>query len=235
MSAVRVYQIALHPETTPEVYEAALTPDERARRDRFYFAPDRQAYTVYRGALRLILARALDRAPDRVALRLGPYGKPHLVDDALHFNVSHSGDIALIALSAERPLGVDIEQERPLEDLFALAKRHFSPTERGTLRGLPDALQTPAFFRCWSRKEAFIKAIGLGLHFPLEGFDVTLDPRAPARIVAIRDDRYRDTPWVLHHLDIAHGYSAALVTPGPASVGLVSLTSSPPAGFTIET
>ncbi len=222
MSVVRVYRIGLHPETTPPDFEAALTPAERVRRDRFYFAPDRQAHTVCRGALRLILGHALDRPSSEISFRLGPHGKPHLTDADLHFNVSHSGDLALIALSTETTLGVDIEQERPLKDLFALAKRHFSPTERATLRALPRELQGPAFFRCWSRKEAFIKAIGLGLSFPLDAFDVTLDPRAPAHIVEVRDTRYGQTPWALQHLEITRGYSAALVTPGPATVEMAT-------------
>ena len=223
MNHVDLYRIDLHPDTTPPAFEAALNPAERVRRDRFYFAPDRQAYTVCRGALRLILGHALDRPPSEITFRLGPYGKPHLTDGDLHFNVSHSGDLALIALSRDLPMGVDIEQERPLEDLFALAKRHFSPTERSTLRTLPPELQVPAFFRCWSRKEAFIKAIGLGLSFALDGFDVTLDPRAPPRIVEVRDARYGKTPWALRHLDIAEGYSAALVTDGPATVEMAPL------------
>ena len=218
MNHVHVIVVPLHPPTIPTPLEAVLTPAERDRRDRFVFARDRCAYTVCRGALRHILAEAVSMAPDAVTFREGPYGKPALVHPPLPFNVSHSGDMALIAVCPDGPVGVDIERERPLSDLFALARRHFSPTEQAALAALPTALHVPAFFRCWSRKEAFIKAIGLGLHFPLHDFDVSLDPREPAQIIAVRDRRYANTPWTVHDLDVAEGYSAALVTQGPATI-----------------
>lgn len=201
--------------------EALLSPEEEARRDGFYQARDRQAFTLCRAGLRRRLGAALGLAPAELRFREGPYGKPHLRDGGLGFNLSHSGDLALIAITELAAVGVDIERERPLSDLQQLAARYFSPAEQEALRQLPADLQTEAFFHGWSRKEAFIKAIGLGLSFPLERFDVSLDPRQPARLQAIRDPRYSQDPWTLHGLTIAPGYSAALVTPGAAQVRLV--------------
>lgn len=217
MNTVRIHVIDLHPSRTPPALEAVLSDDERDRRDRFYFAPDRQAYTVCRGSLRHILGMALAQAPDTLRFTLGPYGKPHLADQEVHFNVSHSADIAVIAVSETTPIGVDIEQARRLDDLFALARRHFSPTEQEVLAGLPGSERVAAFFRCWARKEAFIKAIGLGLNFPLHGFDVSLAPGVPAQLLDIRDARHSEG-WRLHHLEIAQGYAAALVTQGTATI-----------------
>ena len=151
---VHITAVPLHPPTIPPALEAVLTPAERERRDRFVFARDRCAYTVCRGALRHILAEAVSMAPEALTFQESPYGKPALVHPPLPFNVSHSGDMALIAVCADGPVGVDIERERPSRTLRA-GQTSFLAYGTGHSAALPTALHVPAF-RCWSRKEAFI-------------------------------------------------------------------------------
>jgi len=199
-------------------WDSLLSAEEKAQRDKYYSVGDRQAFTVCRGTLRQRLAAALGRSPQHLRFRKGAYGKPHLNDDGLSFNVSHSEDLALIAITPLSCVGVDIEFQRPLQEIFELAQRYFSVCEQKALRQLPVSLQREGFFHCWSRKEAFIKAIGMGLSFPLHRFDVSLDPRAPAEILALRDPHYGEQQWTLHTLCVAPSYSAALVTSEPTAV-----------------
>ncbi len=198
--------------------DEVLSPDEKERRSRFYSERDRQAFTICRWGLRNHLAAAMGVEPRTLRFRIGPYGKPHLCNDALNFNVSHSEDLALIAISELPCVGVDIEYQRSLDDLPALARQNFSPAEQEALQQLPDELKCAGFFCCWSRKEAFIKAVGRGLSFPLKQFDVSLDPRGPAQLLALRELDFADRDWVLHELLIDRNYRAALVTPQAATL-----------------
>lgn len=218
-STVEVHLVSLR-EADWRQGDAILSPAERRRRDRFVFEQDQQAFTVCRAALRRLLGERLGRPAGTLQFSENRYGKPHLTDRSLCFNVSHSKDHALIALSSSDEIGVDIEKARPLKDMMGLARTSFSPREVSVLTLLPRRLQQDAFFRCWSRKEAFIKAIGMGLSFPLDRFDVTLDPRLPARLLAIRAPAHAAAGWVLHHLEALPGYRAALVTRGPATIEL---------------
>jgi len=202
--------------------DRTLSAAERARRDRLLRPEDQEAFTVCRAALRQRLGAQLGRAPSTLVFAENRYGKPHLIDRALCFNVSHSADHALIAISSHDEVGVDIEHQRPLHDMMALARRSFSPREQDALWRLPAPLRCAGFFRCWSRKEAFIKAIGMGLSFSLDRFDVTLDPRVPARLLDIRSPQHAAAGWILHHLEVLPRYSAALVTRGPAQIRLLS-------------
>ena len=198
--------------------DAVLSTAERDHCRTLYFLGDRQAYTVCRATLRQHLSARLQIEPSAINLHAGPYGKPALSRTDVHFNVSHSGDWGVIAITTQGPVGIDIEEERPMSDMMGVAQTHFSTLELRALQQLPVHLQTTGFYRCWSRKEAFIKAIGMGLSFPLEAFDVSLDPRAQARILEIRTEEQRNNDWVLHHLDVVTGYCAALVTTGPARI-----------------
>ena len=219
-SEVSVYVIDLRVSTW-RALDHLLTAAERAHRDRFVFECDRQAFTVCRARLRHILGDRLGVAPREISFKLGPYGKPHVHDDAVAFNVSHSGDLGLIAISDQEVVGVDIERERSLPDFMSISRRYFSEEERAQLAKLPHELRQRAFFLCWSRKEALIKAIGMGLSFGLDQFDVELDPREAAKIKRI-DGECSSTRWVLHHLTIAPRYCAALVTPSPAIIHINS-------------
>jgi 4'-phosphopantetheinyl transferase len=191
---------------------AALDPSERARGDRFRFARDRDRFLVGRAVLRGLLARYTGVAAAHIALIEGPRGKPVLaagIDATLHFNVSHAGGLALLAVTRLGALGVDVEVVAPLPDLLDVADRFFAPAERATLRALPDSDRLDAFFRCWTRKEAYIKAIGEGLACPLDGFVVTMRAGEPARFIEIGDEAHA-TAWWLEDLRPAAGYAGAL-------------------------
>ena len=199
-------------------HAALLAPDERARADRFRFDRDRRRFTVARGVLRTLLGRYLEVDPRRVAFRYESHGKPalggELAAHGLRFNVSHSGEMALFAFTAGRDLGVDVEEVRPMEDGLDIAERFFSQAEVEAFRALPAEIRDDAFFNCWTRKEAYIKAVGEGLSFPLHVFDVSLAPGEPARLLASRDPQQAER-WSLRGLpDPAPGYRAAIVVEG---------------------
>ena len=141
---------------------AGLSEDEGARAARFVFARDTRRFVVARSALRALLAGYLDVTAAALAFAYGPHGKPALDGGraVLGFNLSHSGEVAVVAVGWDRALGVDVELWRPLPDLVALAARSFAPRELAVLDALPETERPEAFFRCWTRKEAFIKATG---------------------------------------------------------------------------
>jgi len=196
-----------------------LTPDERQRASRFKFEKDRVHFIVARGALRDILSRYLGTPPDGISFSHGEFGKPALAgaaaDSQLRFNASHSHGVALYAVNRGRDVGLDLELMR--EDFAGLeiAERFFSPREVQALRALPRDLQTAAFFNCWTRKEAYIKARGEGLSHPLHGFTVSLAPGEPAEFLLIDDDSAEASRWSLIELSPAAGFAAALAVNGP--------------------
>ena len=185
-----------------------LSPEERARADRFVRANSQSQFTVAHGALRHILGATLDADPRTLYFTEQSYGKPSLPGNPLRFNLSHAGDLALLAVGYGRELGVDVEPIRSLPDARSLAQRFFSPSENANLRNVGHANLPRAFFECWTRKEAFIKAIGQGLSYPLESFDVTFYPDPEARITTAPEHHNR---WSLHNLVPAPGYCGALV------------------------
>lgn len=219
---VEVFAFALDP---PEERLASLrdtlAAEERERAAKFVFAVHRSAFEACRGTVREILGAQLALPPTEVRFQYGPKGKPALLlDDApLVFSVAHSGDLGLLAITGasprERVLGVDVERVRPLDDAVAIAERFFSLAERAALRTLqPPALEA-AFFTAWTRKEAFIKALGEGLSHPLADFDVTLLPDEPARLLRVAGDDDAPARWRLIALDPAPGYAAALAATEP--------------------
>jgi 4'-phosphopantetheinyl transferase len=198
---------------------AALSSEERARADRFCFDRDRRRYAHSRGILRHLLAGYLGADPRELVFEAGSRGKPRLIDSpqAMAFNVSHSGSFALIAVSRLGEIGVDIEAHRPLDDRDDLAERFFSASESVQLRSLEPARRDGAFFTCWSRKEAYVKAVGDGLSYPLDAFDVTFSPGEAARLT-VEGDADESRRWALEALPAPTGYSAALVTEGRRTV-----------------
>jgi 4'-phosphopantetheinyl transferase len=193
-----------------------LSDDERARAQRFHFDRDRNRFIVRRAMLRALIGRHLGQEPAAVAFVYGPHGKPDLTApagaDDLRFNTSHSGDLAVVALTRRRDIGVDIEWVTPLADLDAIARHHFSPTENLALDRVASAERVQAFFNCWTRKEAFLKATGEGLLRPLDSFDVTLEPHEPARLLACAEgDPER---WDLRAFAPAPGYVGAVAVSG---------------------
>lgn len=190
-------------------FYAYLSEDEVARALRFVFDRDRQRYIVARGRTREILARVLGVTAAALRFSYSSHGKPSLsaVGAPLHFNLSHSDGLAALGVSHTRDLGVDVEHERPLKE--DIAERFFSRGEVAALRALPESEQLAAFYRCWTRKEAVVKAIGEGLSRPLDSFDVTLDAGA-ARLLRMDGEPDGPEAWQLAHFAPAPGFAGAV-------------------------
>ena len=195
-------------------YEKLLVDDERNRARLFHFARDRDHYIAGRGMLRVMLGRYLDKLPMEIDIVFGEYDKPFLSSGEVQFNLAHSGNLALYAFCLDQEVGIDIEAEQELIDTLAIAKHFFSPSEYNTLLSTPKEQQTSAFYRCWTRKEAFIKAVGEGLSYPLDAFDVTLASDEPARLLSIYGNEDEARRWSLFSLPTPNGYHAALVVAG---------------------
>ena len=216
---VHVWRATLDPAPSRgEIFWPTLAADEKARADRFHFAKDRHHFIVARGTLRAILGRYLNRVPECVPIAYGARGKPTLageVDrDAICFNLSHSHGIALYAVARGREIGIDIERIRSDVAVAEIAERFFSRQEVAMLQGLSSDVQREAFFRCWTRKEAYIKARGEGLSLPLDQFDVSLAPGEPAALLGTRPEASEASHWSLKNLDPFPGYAAALAVEG---------------------
>jgi len=190
-----------------------LSSDERARAASFRFENHHRRFIVARGLLRIALGKFLNVAAATVRFRYSEFGKPAIVDGPqIRFNVSHSEDMVLYGFGMDHDIGVDIEHIRPMEDSESIASRFFCAEECSDLLTVASDRRTKAFFDCWTRKEAFIKAIGEGLSFPLNRFQVTLHPEEPARFVSI--DGRTDVQWSLHDVAPSEHYAAAVVTAG---------------------
>ena len=190
--------------------EATLSEEEAKRAVRFRFEKDRIRYIVAHGCLRNILARYLQCEPGVLNFDINEYGKPSINGHKLEFNLSHSGDFALIAVSHKRKVGVDVERIHSDMEFESIADRFFSPNELAELMSLPLEQRAIAFFNCWTRKEAYIKAQGLGLSLPLDSFDVSLTPNEPAFLRATRPDAQEANRWSLCSLKVDPGYAAAV-------------------------
>ncbi len=199
-------------------FRRRLAADEQARAARLYFERDREHFIAARGMLRDILGRYLNDAPESLSFRYGSHGKPALAGEpdgaAIRFNVSHSHGLALYAVTRSGEVGIDLEQIRSEVAVAEIAERFFSPREVAALLNLPASEQRLAFFRCWARKEAYIKARGEGLSTPLNEFDVSLAAGEPAALLDIRPDASELLRWSLQDLDAGPGYAAALATEG---------------------
>jgi 4'-phosphopantetheinyl transferase len=192
---------------------ATLHPAERARAEKFFFDRDRNAYIAARGVLRELLARYLGRAPSELEFAYASRGKPFLaspsVAQPLSFNVAHSRNIALLAFSGGPAVGVDVEFIRRDIASEEIAVRYFAPQEIAELRALPPEQRPEAFFLGWTRKEAYVKALGEGLEIPLASFCVSLTPAGPATLASADSSR-----WTLRNLWPGPGYAGALVAEG---------------------
>ena len=186
-----------------------LSEDEQERAARFVFDLHRNRYIACRSVLRSLLGRYLHASPAELVFDYTPYGKPEITGSRIRFNVSHSEDRAIIALTLDDAVGVDVERLRPVQDCLGLAERFFSGPERARLESLPEELRNEAFLNCWTRKEAFIKAIGEGLSHPLDTFEVTLVPGKPARLVSAAGLTDPEQYWSLVNLLPAPGFIGA--------------------------
>jgi 4'-phosphopantetheinyl transferase len=189
--------------TRSRLVAGILSSQEQDRAARFHFERHRRAFRFAHAALRSVLAPYLGAAAAEIRYGEGEFGKPYLEEPAgsgIEFNMAHSGDLVAIAVAAGRRAGIDLEEIRPIEDLDAVAESHFTPAERALLADA--GARQSAFFTCWTRKEAYIKAVGKGLSMELASFDTSIEPGLAGR---------RLDKWWLCDLAVPEGYAAALV------------------------
>jgi len=200
-----------------DILAKTLTPDERDKRARFVRAIDADRFLVGRGTLRIEVGRMLGIAPRDVAIEYGDHDKPLVVGGLPHVNVSHAGDVVLVALTRDTAIGVDVER---IDDRFVepgIIELSFSSQEIRDLAQLPEALRVSAFFHVWACREAVIKAVGAGFSMPRESFDVRVDPRLPPLVTATH------APLPAFHLQsiaVAAGHVAMLATVDAAAVDI---------------
>ncbi len=218
---IHLWMVALDAE--PAVVEElarSLAADELERAGRFRFDRHRRQYMVGRGALRVLLGAYLGAPPGEVRFVYGPRGKPFLAAappaSGLYFNLSNSHELALVGFLRGAEIGVDVEFLKPMPDLEQIAERFFSASERTALRRLPEDQKREGFFNCWTRKEAYLKAVGEGLAAPLDSFDVTLVPGEPPRMLTLRGDAERAAGWCFRCFRPAPDYIGALAIEGGA-------------------
>ncbi len=198
---------------------ALLSPDERQRAAAFTRACDTRRFIAARARLRELLASRLSVRPAEVGLAYGRAGKPRLAPrfgDGVAFNVSHCGDLAAIAIASGHEVGVDIETVRALPDADHVAAIAFSWRERRDYRALAPHERAQGFFNCWTRKEAFVKALGNGLRYPLHAFDVSLAPGEPARLRRVGRTQGSRLGWALHAFAPCPNVIGALAVAHPA-------------------
>ncbi len=209
------------PQSKIEALEPTLSEDELNRARRFHFAKDRMHFIAARGQLRTILGRYLVREPQTLGFTYNAYGKPSLAGmpegEGLLFNVSHAGSVALFAITRNLAIGVDVEYIQRQMEWESVAEHFFSPYEVGMLKKVPQNMRHIAFFNCWTRKEAYIKARAMGLSLALDSFDVSLTPGEPAALLGIREDGQDSAGWSLYDLYPGNDYIAALAIEGHIS------------------
>jgi 4'-phosphopantetheinyl transferase len=195
---------------------ALLSDSERERASRFVFERDRRRFTIARARLRQLLAERLGIQPGSLEFTYSAYGKPALArrfaDSDLRFNVSHCEDLAVYALAVGQEVGIDVEVVRVMRDADDIAARFFSRRENEAYRALDPRDRPLGFFNCWTRKEAFIKALGEGLSHPLDRFDVSLAPGEPARILRVENAPGNNCGWRMRSFSPAPGFVAAVVS-----------------------
>jgi 4'-phosphopantetheinyl transferase len=196
-----------------------LSSDELTRANRFVFKLDRVRFIMARGMLRIILSRYFEKKPNQLRFNYSSYGKPSLADisgeDMLRFNVSHSHGLAMYAVTRNREVGIDLERIIPGIEFEQIAKQFFSTRENIILREIPKGkARERAFYNCWTRKEAYIKARGEGLSLRLDQFDVSLSPDKPAKLLKHYKHPHEVYRWSLKEIQPAQGYAASLVVEG---------------------
>jgi 4'-phosphopantetheinyl transferase len=189
-----------------------LDPSERERAARFHFVRHARAYILGRGVLRALIGTHLNLPPEAIRFRYGAKGKPalDLGSGSFCFNFSNSGPFGLYAFTLGCELGVDVEELRAVPEIEDIAARFFARDEIADLMSLPDPERPRAFFSCWTRKEAYIKAVGDGLSVPLDSFRVTLLPGAPARMTHLNGSEESAVAWTLHDVSPTPEHAGAL-------------------------
>ena len=204
-NAIHVWRLRPADRLAKDDYLICLQPDERERAGRLLFPADQQQSIASRATLRLLLAHyAGAEQPRDLRLIYGEHGKPGLADSDLRFNLSHTRDLALFAFAREIRLGIDVENLRAFDDLDAVAEQNFAPAEHDALLAMSQNERIPAFYRCWTRKEALLKAEGSGLFRALDTFTVSLLAGEAARVIAGPEG------WDLRDIDVAPHAAAAI-------------------------
>lgn len=191
-----------------------LSQDELERANRFFFAKHRNRFIARRGILRKLLSNYLSTSPRALQFQYSEYGKPDLAAQGsgrIGFSLSYSDNVAIFAFTQKTELGIDIEHVRQVPEMEQLVQRFFSARENLSFASVPKSQKEEAFFNCWTAKEAFIKAVGAGLSYPLKEFDVSLIPGEPARIIQIKGDKEATSEWSIHRFETFPGYRASLV------------------------
>lgn len=195
-----------------------LSTNERAKAERYHFERHKRRYVVSQAVLRLILGRHLDIDPQEIGFKHGPNGKPFVTQmlegASVYFNLSHSHELAIYAVTLGRELGIDLEFIRPVTDAEPIIERYFSNQEKIVFRALAPEEKQEAFFNAWTRKEAYLKGIGAGLNNSLDGFTVSLAPGEPAQLLHVEGEKDEPSKWSLQSLIPAEGYIGALVVEG---------------------
>ncbi|MBN1401016.1 MAG: 4'-phosphopantetheinyl transferase superfamily protein [Anaerolineae bacterium] len=206
----------LEPEPLKAMW-ALLPPEERQRAERLHFERDRRRFVASQGWLRVVLAHYVGKRPEEIRFARGEHGKPYLTSGSggphLRFNMAHSHALGLYAVAWGREVGIDLEYMRPELADEQIAAQFFSPAEVRALASLPADQWQQAFFACWTRKEAYLKALGQGLLFGLDQFSVSLDPDAPPELLGAHDASELGR-WSLMNLEVEPEYGAALVVEG---------------------
>ena len=201
-----------------ERLEQVLSYDEQKRANRFIFKKDRLRFIVGRGLLRTILGRYLKKEPSQLRFKYSLNGKPELIgentNEGLNFNVSYSNELILYAVSLNRRIGVDIEYIRQDFADEQIVERFFSKQEADKFLSLPEENRKEAFFTCWTRKEAYLKATGKGITLGMDQFAVSLVPGEPAALLSINNNTEETSSFCLEDLNIGPGYKAALAVEG---------------------
>ena len=210
-STTHVWQLPLQVDSEQSKYLASLlSADEKQRAQRFHFEKHRYRFIAAHGQLRLILSDYLNCSAQALKFIENEFGKPYLEHKPLFFNLSHSHELALLAVNARLDLGVDIEWKGREIDYLQIGQRFFSENEYKELASLPEHLQREGFFNCWTRKEAYIKAVGEGMRIPLGQFEVSLKPDDPVRLLSTAHNPQALKVWKLVAIDVASEYVAAL-------------------------
>ena len=194
-----------------EELSTILSPDEKDRANRFYFERDKNRFIIARGTLRKILSRYLNIESKKLQFTYSDRGKPYLQNTSILFNLSHSQDLALYAITRVNLIGVDLEYLRPINDAENLAKRFFSLQEYNLISQLPPQKQQETFLKIWTCKEAYLKATGDGLAGSLEKVEISLTPEKPVEFFSINGDIEEASHWYLYQFIPQHNYIAAVV------------------------
>jgi len=219
---VHVWRFDLLADASTQVHcRQLLSAEEQQRASRFHFERDQRRFVMRRAILRQILAAYCNCTTPAIRFVSGPYGKPEIESEQLpggfRFSCSHSQELGLVAVRKDKALGVDVEVHRPLDTGLEAVTGYFAPAEREDLRRVSAEHRTKAFFDYWTCKEAFVKALGLGLSFPLDRFVVSISPGAKRRLVSLEGDLAAGERWQLLPLEVGADWSATLVVEGGAA------------------